>query len=219
MTGSGSGRRLGRPTIDEAAELREAFLNRAYHMLCDRGVHGFSVEALAKASGVTKRTIYRQFDSKAALVEAVVEREMLRLVDGRELALEGASSPIARLQDWGWQVFQFLGREDTQRLSFLLRFASLSEPWAADMLTRWTDKLLGAARELVIVAQESGDLRVGDPDILVALLLDLIDGIYNRLSYSQSSWSIRNKYDIDYTFKSRWAAFVQLASPDWYAQP
>ncbi|UAK23110.1 TetR/AcrR family transcriptional regulator [Sphingomonas nostoxanthinifaciens] len=209
------GRRLGRPTLDEAAALRETFLDRAFDMLCERGVHGFSIDALAKVSGVTKRTIYRHYKSKNALIEAVVERRALRLTQIDDLRDRADLLPVERLRLWGLRIFRQLSGDDAKRLSLLLRFAGLTEPWAADMLDVWARRLIASASTLVVAAQESGNLRRCDPEILVFLLLDLIDGLFNRMSYSGQTRNPLDDASLDHYFQQRWLSFLQLARPDW----
>jgi AcrR family transcriptional regulator len=215
LTATGKGRRLGRPTLDEAVALRDRFLNDAFTMLSERGVHGFSIDALAKASGVTKRTIYRQYESKAVLIEAVVEREARHLIDASDL-LNAADAPLDCLRQWGWRLFEHLSREDTQRLGLFLRVAGLTESWAAEMLGNWGRRLLDAGGELVVAAQRNGDLREGDPELLVSLLLDLVDGVFNRIRYNVGAPVTASDSGFAQQYDRRWLAFLHLARKDWW---
>ncbi|WP_267381520.1 MULTISPECIES: TetR/AcrR family transcriptional regulator [unclassified Sphingomonas] len=207
-------RRHGRPTLDQAVAIREGFLNEAFVMLSERGVHGFSMDALAKASGVTKRTIYRQYESKMALIEAVVEREVLRLSNNDGLSDEGEVLPLNRLRRWARRLFGYLSRQDTQRLALLLRVASLTEPWAAEMLGVWSERLLDSGRLLVVASQNAGELRDCDPQDMIELLLDLIDRFSNRKRHLTGE-AIAGAPNPEHWFDRRWRAFLHLARPDW----
>lgn len=217
MTETGSGRRIGRPTLDEAVALRELFLKQALVMLLERGVHGFSMDALAKASGVTKRTIYRQYESKAVLIEAVVDREVNRLTVNEPTFDDAPTTPLDRLQKWGWRFFSYLSQEEPQRLGLLLRIASRTETWANDMLKGIVTRLLNSVHVLVVAAQESGDLREGDSHVLVELMLDLLDGAFNSIRYDVGMPSAFRSDELEKQFQRRWMAFLQLARPDWMA--
>jgi AcrR family transcriptional regulator len=69
---------------------RERILAAAYGLLYQEGFSRVSLDAIAAASGLTKKTLYYHFDSKDALVAAVLESQ-------RILAL-------ARIQGWAKNV-------------------------------------------------------------------------------------------------------------------
>jgi AcrR family transcriptional regulator len=59
----------GRP---RSAEAEQAIREAAAELLSERGIGGFSVEAVAARAGVAKTTIYRRWPTKEELVVAVV---------------------------------------------------------------------------------------------------------------------------------------------------
>jgi len=59
----------GRP---RSAEAEQAIREAAAELLSERGIGGFSVEAVAARAGVAKTTIYRRWPTKEQLVVAVV---------------------------------------------------------------------------------------------------------------------------------------------------
>ncbi|MGI4801115.1 MAG: TetR/AcrR family transcriptional regulator [Janthinobacterium lividum] len=68
---------MGRPRSDTA---RQAVLDAAYDVLVERGISGFSVEAVATRSGVARTTIYRSWSSKGLLaVESLLAAFQLEL--------------------------------------------------------------------------------------------------------------------------------------------
>lgn len=66
-------RPTGRPSLEAAGELEEALLAAALRVFVEAGFQGASMEAIARAAGVTKRTLYRRASSKGELFVAVVE--------------------------------------------------------------------------------------------------------------------------------------------------
>lgn len=52
---------------------RSAILDAARKVLAERGFHGTSLEAVAQAAGLTRRTVYSHFDSKGNLLVALVD--------------------------------------------------------------------------------------------------------------------------------------------------
>ncbi|QDZ16260.1 TetR/AcrR family transcriptional regulator [Humibacter ginsenosidimutans] len=65
--------RRGRPTAEQREERRERMLRRSLDVFLERGYQGSSLDVLARASGVTKRTIYTDYGDKEGLFAAMVE--------------------------------------------------------------------------------------------------------------------------------------------------
>jgi TetR/AcrR family transcriptional regulator, mexJK operon transcriptional repressor len=82
----------GRPSRQQALELRERILRVATELFLNEGYGSTSIEAVAARAGISKRTFYHRFDDKAALFAAVVHRiiEEIRPPAGVPL-LEGTS--------------------------------------------------------------------------------------------------------------------------------
>jgi AcrR family transcriptional regulator len=102
---------MGRPSREDAERIGETILAAATEMFLAEGYGATSIEAIAQALHISKRTFYHRFKDKAALFEAVVhdivERmkppDMSRLFVGAsleevllrvgDLALQAALSP------------------------------------------------------------------------------------------------------------------------------
>ncbi|WNL46475.1 TetR/AcrR family transcriptional regulator [Dyella sp. BiH032] len=70
-----------------AAEKRKAVLDAATDLLRQKNIAQFSLDAVAKAAGVTRLTVYNQFGSRRGLFEAVLDELAQR---GRLLRLPAA---------------------------------------------------------------------------------------------------------------------------------
>jgi TetR/AcrR family transcriptional repressor of mexJK operon len=66
--------RGGRPSREAAAQLGEKILEIATEFFLHDGYGGTSIEAIAQAAGMSKRTFYHRYDGKPALFAAVVAR-------------------------------------------------------------------------------------------------------------------------------------------------
>ena len=62
----------GRPTQSDAVELRECILAVALEEFLAKGFGAASIEGIARAAGVNKDTLYRQFGDKEHLYRASV---------------------------------------------------------------------------------------------------------------------------------------------------
>jgi TetR/AcrR family transcriptional regulator, mexJK operon transcriptional repressor len=72
--------RAGRPTRDQAAARHRELLDTALDMFLERGFEQATMEGIAAATGMTKRTVYARYPDKAALFIATVQRAIERLI-------------------------------------------------------------------------------------------------------------------------------------------
>jgi len=66
--------RAGRPTREQAEQRHEELLDCALKMFLDKGYELATIEAIAMAMGMTKRTVYARYPEKSALFKAAVQR-------------------------------------------------------------------------------------------------------------------------------------------------
>lgn len=72
-------RRGGRPTQLQASQIGEKILDVATTVFLTEGYGSASIETIAKAAGISKRTFYHRFKDKADLFAAVLHRMIERL--------------------------------------------------------------------------------------------------------------------------------------------
>lgn len=61
------GPRTGRPTSEESRQLDEKVIEEALALFLEQGYDGTSMEAVASAAGISKRTLYARYSDKSAL--------------------------------------------------------------------------------------------------------------------------------------------------------
>lgn len=81
ITPLGPDRRNGRPTLDASAMLQTRILRTAFEAFVRLGIDRASMEGIAQAAQVSKRTLYLRFGSKKALLVAALRH---RAVSGLE---------------------------------------------------------------------------------------------------------------------------------------
>lgn len=72
------------PEVDETPEgdsltTREKIIQAALEVFADKGLHGATVVEIAKAAGITGGALYRYFDSKEEVFQAVVEAHSMTM--------------------------------------------------------------------------------------------------------------------------------------------
>jgi AcrR family transcriptional regulator len=73
--------------IAPAKDTKDRILSAAYRLLYKEGFARVSMDAIAEAAGVTKRTLYYHFDSKDTLTAAMLEHQH--------------QHALAQIQEWG----------------------------------------------------------------------------------------------------------------------
>lgn len=155
---------------------RDRLLSTANQLFYDHGVTATGVDAVVKAAGLTKPTLYAHFPSKTALLAAALElRHDQRRVELTEWLEqhEVSERPVA--------VFDWLGawyaHDGARGCCFLNAAAELPEANDPARLVvqgekRWLEELLtGLCR----------DAGLADPERLGSQLLLLVDGIGGRI--------------------------------------
>lgn len=72
--------RAGRPTREQSERRRAELLDRALDMFLDKGYEQTTIEAVAAAVSMTKRTVYARYADKAALFHAAVQQAIERWI-------------------------------------------------------------------------------------------------------------------------------------------
>jgi AcrR family transcriptional regulator len=81
-----------------ASNTRQRIIDAAYRLFYKTGFMRTGIDAVAEAAGITKRTLYQYFDSKDALIEAVLaDQHALMLARIQEWAQPGSDDPAAML--------------------------------------------------------------------------------------------------------------------------
>lgn len=148
----------------------------ARDLLLERGVHDFSMRALAKRLGVTAPALYRTYRGRDDLLIAVVERSYDLLHDKLFLGLQGrdAHERLATVAH-GYLTFALDHPRDFAMLSLLPgafgldRLPRTLREREVMVLRAWTDRVRDA--------MDAGILRAGDPEEAAILLWSSARGI------------------------------------------
>jgi AcrR family transcriptional regulator len=171
-------RSRGRPSLQQAIELRESFLAAALQSFLQKGYAATSIEAIAREAGVAKITIYRHFDNKEALFRAVVQRATIgvretiqtTLVQGGQNERQVLIGLIERMYqaytDPRWLTLLRLVIAET------VRFPELGELFYAHN----DQSLLSPVIAYLAEAHQAGTLRVPSPEFAAKQLSSLCFG-------------------------------------------
>ncbi|MDX7684488.1 TetR/AcrR family transcriptional regulator [Aeromonas caviae] len=110
------------------SEKRQQLMTTAYRLFNRHGFHATGIDRIWAEAGSTKRTLYRHFPTKDALIEAVLmarDAEFFALLDAR---MAGGSGREARLQALFEGFADWFGRSDFYGCNFINASAEFSDP-------------------------------------------------------------------------------------------
>lgn len=172
--------RLGRPPRLAVADI----VDIAIELFGSRGLRGTSIAAVADRAGLTDAGLLHHFPSKAALIDAVVERSaQLQAERMRELVAPGGLDALRRMAAWGEVV------EQTPELAavqvVLSADAILKDSPVRDTIERRYAAVHDLAAALIREGIDRGQIRPDvDADWEARSLVAFLDGIRLQWFYS-----------------------------------
>lgn len=197
-------RAAGRPTRAEAADIDDRVLDAARAIFCRQGIAATSIGDVASASRVTKHTIYRRYRNKAALIDAVVSRDIAGLA-GTFAPDRAAPGPLAALESAAHRLFIYTMDPDRARFIGFLEAEGVFSPDMRDRMADWEELVLGPLAACTAAAQSVGEIGAGDPVAIATTLLDLVSGLARRHRTGQRFGSAEASPDA--AFAERWRLF------------
>lgn len=138
----------------ETDDVAESIVDAAYQEFLAYGLRRTNVDVVARRAGVSRATLYRRFDGKDALVQAVLVRESRRFFGGIVAAVDDLATAEERLVE-GFVVGVRFARADP-----LLNRLLASDPEALlPYLT--TDGALVVAAATEFLVQQAAELPDG----------------------------------------------------------
>lgn len=159
---------------------RALILDAAAAVFLDRGYQGATIDQMAEAAGVAKRTIYNVYGEKDALFRATI----LRSIDvadrfSASLAAEvrEITDPATELPAIGARLAEAVLLGPVLPLRRLLVMESATFPeLAAEYRERAPEAVLRALADLFVRLAAEGHLRPGDPDLMAQHFAFLVMG-------------------------------------------
>ena len=180
-------------------------LAAALDAFCERGFGSTPVPMVAERAGVAAGTIYRYFPGKKGLVNALYQHWKGAL--SREL-LEGLSRDAPARQAFAEVWRRLVGFAVAYPRAFLFLETHHHAAYLDDA-SRAVSRDLDAAITAVLRAWQSrGEVRAGDPDVLVALVYGGFVGVVRQ--HSERGLALSDRL-YEETVHATWAA---LAPPD-----
>ena len=157
----------------------DRILDAALVSFGSRGYEATSLDALAEGLGMRKQSILYWFNSKDALLEALIDRSAAELSAALEESLEGAGDGWARVEAVVRSVFRLAARRP--ELLGLVREAGRLGPPAATRLVAALDPLVGRASAFLEAEMDAGHVRRHEPRLLLLAIYSTVVGMVTEV--------------------------------------
>ena len=177
---AGPAPRASQPAIPGAGpkraggDKREAILEAALRLFVERGFYGTAVPEIAERAGVGAGTIYRYFESKEALVNAIYRQEKLHFA---HVVLDDfpAAAPTREQFRLLWNRMARFATEHTDAFIFLelhhhARYLDAESRAVEQRMTQ-------LFTSVVTSAQARNELKAGAPRLLMGLVMGAFVGV------------------------------------------
>lgn len=160
----------------ERDETRARILVEAYAVFAERGYRGSSIDAIARAAGLTRQGVLHHFASKQALLLALLDERDHELGNMPEPGEESAARMLGTARA---MTSAILAQRELVALAHALSAEAAGEEHPAHLwLTRRYDRLRAALSDAFEVSFARGELsRRIEPGIVAALLLAATEGL------------------------------------------
>jgi AcrR family transcriptional regulator len=154
-------------------DTNERVAGLAARLFYEHGVTATGVEALSRAAGISKRTLYEQFGSKDGLVTAAFAALDDQVFERFTKPAERATTPRAQIEQLFVELEGAVGSPEFRGCAFSNASSELADPAhpAHEVVRRHKDRF---RRWFLARAREAG---AADPALLARQLLIIQDGI------------------------------------------
>lgn len=178
--------KAGRPTAEEARLREQRLLETALDLFLERGFDGTTVEDIATAASMSKRTVYSRHEDKSALFRAAVMQAIERYtVPPETLAGIDRSDLEAALKEVGRIRICNMATPSSVQLQRILTAQSFRFPGLFD--AAFIQGVLPTIDFLVDLFEQhsrEGEISLEDPDYAARAFLSLVAGGPTRLMVS-----------------------------------
>jgi AcrR family transcriptional regulator len=162
------------PARTRTLDKREAIMTAALELFVERGFYGTAVPEIADRAEVGAGTIYRYFESKEALVNEVYREQ--KLLFGK-LALDDFPTTAPTREQFR-VLWMRMAKFAVERPSAFVFLELHHHARYLDTASRTVEqRMLSLFTQVVVTAQARGELKPGDPRVLMGLVMGAFIGV------------------------------------------
>ena len=152
--------------------LRAALIERGLQLIEEKGVHALTLREIGKQLGVSRSAAYKHFKDKTDMLFAISEAGFIKFSNMVEAARKDAGDSFAEQMDA--MALAYARFADEHRAEFEVMFAAVLQPGGA--AEAGGGQNLRILEEAIREAQQTGEVRQGNPALLARVVWALIHG-------------------------------------------
>jgi AcrR family transcriptional regulator len=153
---------------------REAIIDAALDLFVERGFYGTAVPEIADHAGVGAGTIYRYFESKEALVNAIYKQQKMRFA---QVALGDFPATASTREQFRTLWMRMAKFACAQPKAFVFMELHHHQRYLDAENVALEQRMLDLFSNVVVAAQAKGDLKVGPPRLLMGIVMGAFVGV------------------------------------------
>jgi len=165
----------GRPQLRPDDETRDIIYDAARHVFAEKGFSATSMEAIARAAGVSTKTLYRLIENKAVLFEQMVRQRIDRFVNAVNLSVcENRNFEVALGDALIICGELILDREVLAIPRMILAESDAFPQMAESFYKNAMRRTVGALGDWLRQQQRRGAISLDDPEDAAGMLLGML---------------------------------------------
>lgn len=169
----------------ETPQKRDDILAAALALFTEQGFHGTSVPQIAERAGVGAGTIYRYFESKEALVNALLQYWKERLLTALTVGFP-AQAPVREQFSFLWQQLAGFATEHPTAFAFLE--THYHTPYLDEITRAMMAQLNQFLFDFLAESRRQGVIKELPPQALIALVFGSFVGLFKAAQASEVVW-------------------------------
>jgi AcrR family transcriptional regulator len=165
------------------SDKREAIMQAALDLFVERGFYGVAVPEIAERAQVGAGTIYRHFESKEALVNALYRQEKQRFAQN----VVASFPAIDRARELFRALWTRIAAFATENhASFVFLELHHHAPYLDDQSRAVEQRMVQLFEGVITAAQSRGELKDAPPRLLMGIVMGAFTGVIRSCAESQA---------------------------------
>jgi AcrR family transcriptional regulator len=88
------------------SDRQKQIIDESIKLIDSKGIQGFTIKNLSKKVGISEPGIYRHFESKFAILSAILDSFKRDIFENQALSLNNANDPLEKLKTFANKIFE-----------------------------------------------------------------------------------------------------------------
>lgn len=164
----------GRLSAEETAKLGDRVLDAAEAVFLDQGFARATIDAIAKAAGATRKTIYARYADKEAIFSAVIARVIDSKIAEPRRQIAPDKTPRDQLLHLARDLVAFVSSPTTAGLNRLVFSEGHQTPEMLPLLNVLYDREIASVSDVLVGLRDQGALpKLPDPRQAAVLFIEM----------------------------------------------